>query len=185
MKLLKRISVYLILVLMTGQQLTAQSGKHFFVKKGTIEYRFSGDFTGKEIFCFDDFGLKENHLKELISNQKQQKTKTLTIINNAEKTEKDLITGKTLIFTNNNFDSNEFEDEISKLLEAGNFSKTGTEIIAGQPCEKYMGDMGTLSVWKGIILKSEITVADKKIIKTAISVDTLAIIPENKFKIKE
>jgi hypothetical protein len=73
--------------------------------------------------------------------------------------------------------------ETQKLLEAGNFKKSGKEMIAGLMCDKYQGDFGKLWIWKGIVLKSQIKVMNKNIIMTAVRVDTLTPVDKKKFYI--
>ena len=43
-----------------NQALSSQTMKNLLVKSGKIEYQFGDDFSGKEIFYFDDFGTKKS-----------------------------------------------------------------------------------------------------------------------------
>lgn len=163
----------------------AQTEKQPLVESGMIQYVFSGDFAGKETVYFDHYGAQENHLKILTSLSKNENTKSRIIINNEKKLETNLTTGKYSVSNNNSFNKNGFVNETKQILQAGHFKKSGTETIAGKVCDKYLGNMGTLYVWRGIILKSEIDVAGKQLIKTAVLVDTLSPVPKEKFIIKQ
>ena len=162
----------------------AQGGKHFLVESGKIEYTFGGDFSGNEVFYFDRFGARENHEKNLFSKSGDQNTKTKIIINDNSKAETNLETG-VIIFSTIDVDSSTYQYDTERILDAGHFKKAGTERVAGVLCDNYKGTLGTLSVWKGIVLKSEIVIADKKLIKKAVFVDTLAKIPEDIFIIEQ
>ncbi len=177
-------TLILLSVLVIHHLSVAQSGKHFLVESGKIEYRFGGDYRGKEVFYFDQFGIKEYHVKNLMSASGHENFKSRIIINSDKKIEKDLVTGKTVVSTNNSFHNGAFVGETENILKAGHFKKAGSETVAGKQCDKYMGNMGTLCIWKGIVLKSEITVAGKKMIKTALITDTVTSVSQDIFKIK-
>ena len=181
----KLILSFFVFALLSIFHAQAQTGKHPLVESGMIQYVFSGDFAGKETVYFDHFGTLENHLKILTSLSKNENSKSRIIINNERKLETNLTTGKYSISKNNNFNNDGFVNETEQILQAGHFKKSGSETIAGKVCGKYLGNMGTLYVWRGIILKSEIDIAGKKLIKTAVMVDTLSSVPKDKFIIKQ
>ena len=170
--------------LVMGLSAWAQGGKHFLVESGKIEYTFGGDFSGNEVFYFDGFGSRENHVKNLFSKSGDKNTKTKIIINENSKAETNLETGVSNISIID-FDNSTVKDDTERILEAGHFNKTGTERVAGMLCDNYKGKLGMLSVWKGIVLKSEIVIADKKLSKTAVFVDTLSKIPKDIFLIEQ
>lgn len=172
------------LALLMNQALSSQTMKNLLVKSGKIEYQFGDDFSGKEIFYFDDFGTKKSITENRNVIGGGQSVKTKTIINGSKKLETDLQTGKYSFSELSNNSQRGFENATDEMLQAGQFKKTGMATVAGLLCEKYEGYPGTLYVWKKIILKSEITIIDKKLSKTAIMVDTLFNIQDSIFFIK-
>ncbi len=186
---MKPINVILIIIFISG----AVSGyaQHypvngFLVESGMIEYNIDGDFKGHEVFYFDKFGNFESHQKQLIIKLGQKTINTKTTITPEEKIVTDMNEGTVISydhFENSNKGSGTaFQTKV--MLDAGHFIKTGLEKVSGKTCEKYQGDFGKLWIWKGIVLKSEITIMNKKIVTTAVVVDTLSPIKKEIFKIK-
>ena len=167
-----------------NQTLSSQTKNNLLVKSGKIEYQFGDDFSGKEVIYFDDFGTKKNITENRNVTGGRQSVKTKTIINGSKMLETDLQTGKYSFSELSNNRQSGFENVTDEMLQAGQFKKTGSATVAGLPCEKYEGYSGTLYVWNKIILKSEITIIDKKLSKTAVLVDTLSTIPASLFLIK-
>ena len=178
----KVFKISVILLSISCLTMKAQSNNTLLVESGKIEYMFGSDFSGSETFYFENFGYKEYHITIIKGLQNSQVSKTKTIVNDDKLIGVDLVTGKANL---SNLDGNtRLLDKTKEILIAGNFTKSGEETIAGITCEKYEGVMGTLFVWKGIILKSEVTIADKKLSKTAVIVDTITTVPANVFKIE-
>lgn len=172
------------LTFLVNQTLSAQTKKNILVKSGKIEYQFGDNFSGKEVVYFDDFGTKKSITENRNVIGGGQSVKTKTVINGSKMLETDLQTGKYSFSELSDNRQSRFEYATDEMLKAGQFKKTGSATVAGLPCEKYEGYSGTLYVWKNIILKSEITIMDKKLSKTAIMVDTLFNIQDSIFFIK-
>ncbi len=182
---MKMVKIYLFLLLLLfalNIEVNAQSQNHYLIKSAGVNFVYSGDFTGTEQLLFDNYGANELLVKKLrtakggeIVNTKFVRTKdTMVEINlrNNKRKITPLSSGKTA-------------NETLNMLNAGNFKKSGLETIAGYTCQKYTGEMGIICIWKGIVLKSEITVADKKMIKTAVLVDTVSDLKPSLFTINE
>ncbi|RLD90611.1 MAG: hypothetical protein DRJ09_03655 [Bacteroidetes bacterium] len=182
MKILKNYFFLLILLLIVSVVGYAQPENHYCIKAAQVNYIYSGDFTGSEILAFDNYGLKEVLIKKLHTAKGGKIVESKTVTINDTVVEMDLSTHKKQVTY---FQHNPETNSTKKLLKAGNFKKTGEETIAGCTCQKYTGEMGIVCIWKGIILKSEISVADKKMIKTAVSVDTLSALKPLLFSIDE
>jgi len=182
MKILKSYYFLLTLLIAVNAGGNAQSGNHYLIKTAQINYIYSGDFTGSETLAFDNYGLKEILIKKLHTDKGGKIVESKTVKINDTVVEIDLSTLKKHITYL--IHDNKTNTPLS-LLKAGNFNKTGEETIAGCTCQKYSGEMGVICIWKDIILKSEITVADKKMIKTAVSVDTLSALKPFLFSINE
>jgi len=182
MKILKNYYFLLTFLLAVNAGGNAQPGNHYLIKTAQVNYIYSGDFTGSEILAFDNYGLKEILIKKLHTAKGGKIVESKTVKINDTVVEIDLSTLKKQV-TYLKHDNK--TDNANSLLKAGNFNKTGEETIAGCTCQKYSGEMGVICIWKDIILKSEITVADKKMIKTAVSVDTLSALKPVLFSIND
>ena len=181
MKINQNYILILLILLTTIVNVDAQSEHHYLIKSAQVNYIYSGDFSGNESLVFDDYGSAELLIKKLhaSNDRKTTETKTIRLHNTLVEINMHTLT-KQIIPLQHNINTNKTVD----MLKAGNFKKTGTESIAGFTCQKYSGEMGMMCIWKGIVLKSEINITDKKMIKTAALVDTVSTLEPSLFSIK-
>ena len=182
MKILKNYYFLLTLLLAVNAGGNAQPGNHYLIKFARVNYIYSGDFTGTENLSFDNYGSKELLVKKLHTAKGGAIVESKTLCINDTLTELDLNTRQKQITP---LLPDEKTNHTLDMLKAGNFKKSGKVAIAGCSCQKYIGEMGSICVWKGVILQSEISVADKKMIKTAVLVDTVTPIKASLFSINE
>ncbi len=182
MKILKNYCFILLFVLAVHVGAHAQPGNQFQIKSARISYVYRGDFTGTENLTFDNYGSTELLIKKLHTAKGSAIVESKTLCLNDTLTELDLTTHQKHIApllpgekTNHTLD----------MLKAGHFKKSGKVTIAGCTCQKYTGEMGSICIWKGVILQSEISVADKTMIKTAVLVDTVTPIKPSLFSIND
>jgi len=182
MNILKNYLFFILLTFTINADANAQAGNHYLIKAAQVNYIFSGDFTGSENLFFDNYGSKELLIKKLHTAKGGKIVESKAIRLNDTLTEMDINTHQKQIIP---LQSDEKTNQTLVMLNAGNFNKLGEETIAGCTCQKYTGEMGIVCIWKGVILKSEISVADKKMIKTAVLVDTVTAIKSSLFSINE
>lgn len=209
MKILKSLSVLLILVLLascgsktskkenpaeTSVSGTAQdlkTGKQKYgIKSGIVEYTSTVmGMDVKQILYFDDFGAKE--VNEMVMDMVGMKITTVSLLkdgymysyNPVEKTgTKVSISGS----GNANIDFKNLSKEMEKKM---NLKKIGKETFAGKTCDKYsidyveMSMTGTFLVWEGIALKTDAKVSSMEMKMTAKSIKENADIPAEKFEV--
>jgi len=182
MKILKNYFFFLLFIFTVNVDANAQPGNHYLIKAARVNYIYSGDFTGNESLSFDNYGSKELLIKKLHTAKGGKIVESKAIRLNDTLTELDLNTHQKQITP---LQPDEKKTQTLDMLKAGNFKKSGKESIAGCTCQKYIGEMGSICIWKGVILQSEISVADKKMIKTAVLVDTVTAIKPSLFLINE
>lgn len=160
-------------------------------RSGIVEYKFTGDKTGKSTQYFDDYGMKSAVYTETTSNGETRESWTLTLGEDqymwdpsnpgqgmkmknpmikmlTESAEKDILSYMT------------------GMYEQMGMTQSGTENFQGKECTVYKGDMGKILIWKGIMMKTEMKVGsivsgqEVTLIKTNVPVDGKYFrIPEN------
>ncbi len=173
MKIMKNYQLLILFSILFVTVANAQPGNRYQIQSAQVNYVYSGDFSGSEQLCFENFGLKKAIIKKLYTKNGKKITATKTVLKNDTLTELNLNTHQKQTTPLHHENTT---NETLSMLKAGNFKKTGEETIAGYTCQKHSGEMGVICIWKGVILKSEITVADKKIVKTAVRIDTVSAI---------
>ena len=182
MKIRQNYFFFVLFVFTVNAGAHAQPGNHYQIKTARVNYVYSGDFTGTENLSFDNYGSTELLIKKLHTAKGGAIVESKTLCINDTLTELDLNTRKKQITP---LLPDEKTNHTLDMLKAGNFKKSGKEAIAGCTCQKYIGEMGSICIWKGVILQSEISVADKKMIKTAVLVDTVTPIKPSLFSIND
>ena len=156
----------------------------FDIKSGIITYKTTLSGTvldntiygeGNEKFYFDSWGTKT--LKDelinttMIINVLNKPKKEIEKVHNLQKTENNLtykVDFKNKIITKSK------EDTLSKkngILSQFGYTKIGNEIINGYDCEIWNISGSKQWLYKGIPLKTEITISGIKTVKEAISAD--------------
>lgn len=159
------------------------------IKSGIVEYKaqmMGMDY--KQLTYFDEYGGKETI--ELAMQMTGMDAKSITIMkdgymynfNPVEKTgTKNRISEKT-----GNID---FQNLSKEIQEEMNIKKVGEETFLGKPCIKFSIDDKSLKmkgyylVWKGVALKTDITMSTAKIYIEAINIQENVAIPAERFEI--
>jgi len=160
-------------------------------RSGIVEYKYSGDKTGKSIQYIDDHGMKTAMYSEITQDGEtneswvvaygdyqymwdpdqpdqgmKMKNPLLTLINEASKGDMESFTEETYI----------------KM----GMEKSGTETFLGKECTVIKGDMGKVLIWKGIMMLTDFRVGayvsrqEATSVKTGINIDPkYFVIPAN------
>ncbi len=130
---------------------------------GIIEYKYSGDKTGKSTHYFDDYGMKSAVYTEIVSEGEESKgwavsigedqymwdpsnpgqgmkTKNPTVKMMADASGKDILT------------------YMAGIYEQMGMTESGTEMWEGKECTVFKGSMGKVLIWKGIMMKLEMNI---------------------------
>lgn len=179
-------NLFLIVVIFSVLNLSAQDLQLYPFKSGMIKYKFEGITKGSEIIYFNDYGQLLSDLKiSLISHNnnieqnsilKIYKYDSLIVLNIKDKT-------ATISSLSNNLNKSKQNLISQDMIKTMGFIKTGSEKIVGVNCDKYEGETGYLWVWNNIVLKSEMEIMGTKIITEAIEIRTNIKILKSKYKI--
>jgi hypothetical protein len=161
----------------------------FAIKSGIVEYKTQVmGMEAKMITYFDDYGGKE--ASETIMEMMGMKVRSNTITKDGwiYSFEADKKTGtKTPVSLNKgNIDFENLTEEIMKEMK---IEKVGNEDANGKPCIKYSIQNDALQmngffwVWKGIAMKTDVSLSTMKMVMDAVSVDENADVPAEKFEI--
>ncbi len=173
-----------LLFLFSGFFLKSQQVPCYPIKSGIIEYTLTGGSTGTETISFDKYG-KLIHISKTVSfivDGEILSENLILIIKNdslfAFNTSLKTFAIEPISLNSPHVSNHLVTDE---LLQTMGFLLTGTEMVANYVCDKYTSSDGTLWVWKGIVLRSSLTVMGAEICTKAIKVISNAHILPSKF----
>lgn len=177
-------------------QTSSQKGKYQ-IKSGLLELKVENNMMkadSKQILYFDDFGKKERTETYTELKMMGQSIKSIGIVLNdgefSYSFDPEKKTGTKMKFfgthTGAQYDFDNFTEEMKKDW---NLKKEGTINILGRNCDKYSMDnkdmkmKGTVCLWKGLALESDIDMGGIKMKITAVSLNDNADIPSDKFAV--
>ncbi len=180
----------------SSKQLLDEGYKRYGIEFCTVTYELVGMLKGTETITFDRYGLREAKLTKttMSAGTITVTTNTLTIMD-GEFTYAIDLDKKTGTKTTNTMTSSLAQQYGEKNMEAigdemmkrMGGKKTGSETIAGKTCDRW--DVAQLKstslVWKGIPLKTEVTLTGTKSGTTAVKVDDKTGVTDKMFQIPE
>lgn len=182
------ICLLFLTVWMYSQQATP---KPFSFKSAVVEYKYSGEKTGKSTQYVDDYGLKNATYSETIEEGELSKGWIVTsgeyqyMWNLADPTQGMKMKNPLLEWISQS-SAMDLEAYTTAAYEKMGMVKSGKETFLGKECTVIKGDMGKVLIWKGILMLSEFRMGayvsrqEATSIKTDISVDpSYFIIPAN------
>lgn len=161
------------------------------VRSGIIEYSYSGDKTGKSTQYFDDYGMKNAVYTELTSHGETSKGWTVTIgedqyMWNLSNTGQGMKTKNPMMKTLMDSSGEDILSYMASMYEQMGMTESGTEMCQGKECNVFSGPVGKVLIWKGIMMKMEMSVGtmvsrqEVTSIKTNVAVDNKYFrIPDN------
>lgn len=175
---------------------TPSKGKYQ-IKSGIVELKVENnmmDADSKQTLYFDDFGKKERTETYTELQMMGQSIKSIGIVlNDGEYSysfDPEKKTGtKTKVFGSHTGAQYDFENFSEEMKKDWNLKKEGTINILGKNCDKYYMDnkgmkmKGTVCLWNGIALESDIDMGGLKMKITALSVKENAEIPSDKLTV--
>ena len=177
-----------------------QQGKYFFVKSGHIEYTLGGNATGTKTVWFDNYGMLMYTLIESTTTVKIMGMKSTTTTKELEIRKGNTIWKADLLqqtgtkmtieeqtkvgekLTKGKTDAQLHELERKTLTDMG-AEIEGYEMFLGKNCLKFKWGTTRFLQYKGIPLKSDISVLGASYTETATSFDTNIAVPATKFAI--
>ena len=176
----------------SGEKMKDAGYRRYQIESGMVEYAVSGAQQGTESLYFDKWGMREAKYTrtEISIAGVTQKTNQLTLMDgewiyNIDLDKKTGTKIKNPIFDiiAARSDSKDFGELGLQMLKDMGAEKTGSEEVAGKPCDIWEAkSLGSKSwVWNSIALKTEVNLAGIRATTVATKVDDGASIPEDKF----
>ena len=143
---------------------TGGKGKPLGVKSGIIEYKYSGDKTGKSTQYFDDYGVKSAVYAEIVQQGEESRGWSLTLgedqymwdLNSSQ----GMKTKNPMIKQMMELSGGDILEYMAGMYEQMGMTKSGTEMYQGKQCTVFKGDMGKVLIWKGLMMMMEMKIGD-------------------------
>jgi hypothetical protein len=186
--LLSAVALLLAFVSAAGQEATP---KPFSFKSGIVEYKYSGDKTGKSIQYIDDYGMKTAMYSEIT--QEGETTRSWVVSygdfqymwDPSESTQGMKMRNPLLDWISQSSEK-DLESFTVAAYEKMGMVRNGTEIFLGKECSVIKGDMGKVLIWKGIMMLMDfkmgvyVSKQEATSVKTNVPVDAkYFVIPKN------
>lgn len=186
------------LILMQFTIHAQKENKRFLIKSGHIEYQIEGDSEGTKTVWFDDYGRKYSEETKATTTTKffgmknTEEEHDIYIMKGLDYISVDMLknegtTGKLHLYEDSReIAENMTEEEMKQLeediLESFGGERLGTENFLGKPCEviKVLGAKSW--IYKGIILKSEMSSLGQKITESATLIEENVSVPSSVFE---
>lgn len=156
MKTTIALAIYVLLTLpkASGQEATL---KPFSFKSGIIEYKYSGDKTGKATQYIDDYGMKSAMYSEIIQNGEASKSWVVSsgdfqYMWDLSKPTQGMKMKNPLLSWISESSKGGMESFTESTYEKMGMVKSGTEMFLGKECKVIKGDMGKILTWNGIMM---------------------------------
>ncbi|MRR22812.1 hypothetical protein EG830_07510 [bacterium] len=165
--------------------------KPFSFKSGIVEYKYSGDKTGKSIQYIDDHGMKTAMYSE--TTQEGETTRSWVVAYgdyqymwNPDQPDEGMKMKNPMLSWIREASTGDMESFTISTYEKMGMVRNGTELFLGKECTVIKGDMGKVLIWKGIMMLMDLKMGayisrqEATSVKTNIPVDGKCfIIPKN------
>jgi len=148
------ISLFLTLSKLPGQDVTL---KPYSVKSGVVEYKYSGDKTGKGTLYFDDYGSKTALFMDAVKDGEFSRGWVVTYGDSQYMWDADN-PGEGMKFKNplaswiTSASKGDIESFTESMYAKMGMEKSGTESFMGKECKALKGEMGKVLTWNGIMM---------------------------------
>lgn len=160
----------------------------FKFKSGIIEYRYSGDKTGKAVHYIDDYGLRTAAYTEI--NNDGELTKGWVVSSgdyqymwDPARPTQGMKMKNPMMNQIKQSSSGEIDALTLETYEKMGMKKTGTEKFLGKECDLLKGTMGKVLIWNGVLMLMELRMGEYLSRQEAISVKTDLTIDQKYFAI--
>ncbi|HJX71792.1 MAG TPA: hypothetical protein VJ346_07565 [Bacteroidales bacterium] len=166
----------------------AQTGKfkQYALKSGIIEYKHSGDENGTETVYFDEYGYKVASYRNTVRHGEENKGWVIThgetqyLFDPEESSEGWKMKNPIIQYFNDCEDIAKCnEDMLAKI----GYQKAGTRMFLNKNCDVWKSKNGEMLVYKGIMLRNQMSVMGSKTLQEATSFSEGATIPAAKFEV--
>jgi hypothetical protein len=183
------------LALPTGAR-AGGSFQRYGIESGIVEYAVTGGRSGTETLYFDDWGRREARYGEVTVELfgTVQTLRTLVLVDGPRTWNVDLDTRRATMAEDRVIrellergGSGETSDPGTEYMKRLGGWKSGTETVAGRPCEvwKISGSTRKIWAWKGVPLKIVTSEAGRETVSVATRVEENAAVPEEKLRLQE
>ncbi|MBN2612369.1 MAG: hypothetical protein JXB00_12490 [Bacteroidales bacterium] len=160
--------------------------KQYALKSGIIEYKHSGAETGTETVYFDDYGYKVATYRNTVRDGEKQKGWGITLGENQylfdpeESSEGWKMKNPLISYFK---DCEDIDTCNENMLAKLGYKKEGTRTFLNKTCDVWKGKNGEMLVYKGIMLRNQMSVMGYKTLQEAVSFKEGVAIPAEKFEI--
>jgi hypothetical protein len=149
----------------------------FKFKSGVIEYRYSGDKTGKSVHYIDEYGLKSAMYMEVTQEGELSKSWVVTTGDyqymwDPGNPARGMKIKNPFISYIAHSSGEELESFTLDSYEKMGMKKTGTEKFLGKECDLLKGTMGKVLIWNGILMLMDLRMGEYVSRQEATSVKT-------------
>jgi hypothetical protein len=129
----------------------------FSFKSGIVEYRYSGDKTGKSTQYIDDHGMKTAMYSEITQDGETTRSWVVAYGDyqymwDPDQPDEGMKMKNPLLSWIQEASKGDMESFTVSTYEKMGMVRNGTEIFLGKECTVIKGDMGKVLIWKGIIM---------------------------------
>jgi hypothetical protein len=168
------ISFFILTLWIYGQQ---SAPKPFSFKSGIVEYKYSGDKTGKSIQYIDDQGMKTAMYSEITQDGETAESWVVAYGDyqymwDPDQPDQGMKMKNPLLTMISEASKGDMESYTVSTYEKMGMVKSGMETFLGKECTVIKGDMGKVLIWKGIIMLMAFKMGDYISKQEATSVKT-------------
>ncbi|MCU0379021.1 MAG: hypothetical protein MUC78_12275 [Bacteroidales bacterium] len=148
-------SVLLLAVVSAAAQ--EATPKPFSFKSGIVEYKYSGDKTGKSTQYIDDHGMKTAMYSEITQDGETTRSWVVSYGDyqymwDPDQTDEGMKMKNPLLSWIKEASTGDMESFTVSTYEKMGMVRSGTEQFLGKECIVIKGDMGKVLIWKGIMM---------------------------------
>jgi hypothetical protein len=156
---MKKLYFLTISLLLTLSELSGQDGtlKPYSIKSGIVEYKYSGDKTGKGTLYFDDYGTKTALFMDAVKDGEFNRGWVVTYGDYQYMWDPDN-PGEGMKLKNplagwiTSASKGDIESFTESMYAKMGMEKSGTESFIGKECKLLNGKMGKVLIWNGILM---------------------------------
>jgi len=163
----------------------------FSFKSGIVEYKYSGDKTGKSIQYIDDHGMKTAMYSEITQDGETTESWVVAYGDyqymwDPDQPDQGMKMTNPLLTLINEVSKGDMESFTEETYTKMGMEKSGTETFMGKECTVIKGDLGKVLIWKGIMMLTDFRMGayvsrqEATSVKTGINIDPkFFVIPAN------
>lgn len=179
-----------------GSSSSGEDVRRYAIESAIVEYELSGTPSGTETQVFDDYGAREasvrNHVVEIAGFRQETSTVSITEgpwITTLDDAERRATRIQNPLYEDlmRSVEDGDVEELGERMMRQMGGEKVGTEEVAGRTCDVWEVPVGNSRtwIWKGIPLKTEVTMGPMSSSMVATSVTVDPDMPASRFEVPD